>query len=208
MPKKSGLAKTVEEYSNRSTVHGIGYIFDKQIGYFDRFLWIIIVLTAMSMALYNIIDSYMDWQRDRVTTTLKTTTKPITDIDFPSVTICADGLHMGLVEEVLYDKFLQWDQTRPENIDKSLEENISKFMKEMYQISEGQNIFDILGTMISPESASANYVRKHQVSCKKSKRRKRNVPNIDISTYTSMLLCYHTLTMSERSFSNLSLNEI
>ena len=156
MPKKSGLAKTVEEYSNRSTVHGIGYIFDKQIGYFDRFLWIIIVLTAMSMALYNIIDSYMDWQRDRVTTTLKTTTKPITDIDFPSVTICADGLHMGLVEEVLYDKFLQWDQTRPENVDKSPEENIAKFMKEMYQISEGQNIFDILGTMISPESASAN----------------------------------------------------
>ena len=195
MPKKSGLAKTAEEYSNHSTVHGISYIFYKQIGSFDRLLWTIIVVTAISLALYNITDSYLDWQKDRVTTTLKTTAMPITDIDFPSVTICADGLHMGLVEEVLYDKFLQWDQTRPENVDKSLEENISKFMREMYQISEGQNIFDILGTMISPESASANYVRKHQVSCKKSKRRKRNVPNIDISTYTSMLLCNVLLSL-------------
>ena len=186
MPQKAKLEKTVEEYSNHSTVHGIGYIFDKQIGYFDRFLWMIVVLTALSMALYNIIDSYLEWQKGRVTTTLKTTTKPITELDFPAVTICADGLHMGLVEEVLYDKFLQWEQTRPENVEKSVEENISEFMLAMYQISEGQNIFDILGTMISPEAASTNYVRKHQFACQKNKRKKRNAINTDTSTYASM----------------------
>ena len=34
---------------------------------------------------------YQDWQDDPVLTTIKTTTKPIRDIDFPSITICGQG---------------------------------------------------------------------------------------------------------------------
>ena len=87
----SNIGENVKEYSNRSTVHGIGYICDKKLGLFDRCLWLIMVISCMSMALWLITSSYASWQDNLVITTLKTTTKPVSELKFPAVTIYADG---------------------------------------------------------------------------------------------------------------------
>ena len=171
MPRKSKLVDNFKDFANRSTIHGLGYIFDGHSRFLDRGLWLAIVIGSMSFAILMIISSYTTWQADQVITTLKTTTKSVKDLHFPSVTICADGLHMDLVEKVLYNDFIKW---KPTNSNDSLEDELSMFMLEMFLIQDnGTNILDILNTMVSPETSVANAVRKNQMACAKNKKRKR-----------------------------------
>ena len=160
----------MHDYANRSTIHGIGYIFDGHLRFLDRVMWLAVVVGSMLFAIWMIISTYTTWQTHQVITTLKTTTKSVKDLNFPAITICADGLHMDLVENVLANDFRKW---RKDSND-SLEDEFSLFMLEMFQIQEnGTNILDILNTMVSPEKSSANEVRKNHMACAKEKKRKR-----------------------------------
>ena len=155
MARKSKLARNFTEYTSRSTIHGIGYIYDQKLGLLDRALWLVIVTSCMSTAMWMINSSYNTWQNNQVITPLKTRTKPVSELEFPAVTICADGQHMGLVEKVLYNNFIKWKEQNDNS--NTLEDDLSTFMKEIYQITEeGTNILDILNTMISPEGLGAN----------------------------------------------------
>ena len=126
MRKKCSVTKNAEDYASRATVHGIGYVFDKDVALLDRALWLIIVFGALCLAMWMINTSFTSWQENQVITTLKTTTKPITDLDFPAVTICAAGQHMDNVEEVLFDNFNQWVQSDTTRINKPTEDMFSE----------------------------------------------------------------------------------
>ena len=43
--KKTALVQTTEDYASRSSIHGIGYIFDRELNIVDRFLWVFVVLS-------------------------------------------------------------------------------------------------------------------------------------------------------------------
>ena len=126
MKSKSKLTKNAEEYANRATVHGISYIFDRDLAKLDKALWLIIVFVALCLALWMINTSYTSWQDNQVITTLRTTTKPITDLDFPAITICAAGQHMDNVEMVLFDKFTYWVQSDTTRINRPVEDIFSE----------------------------------------------------------------------------------
>ena len=176
---KSMFSKNIEDFASRSTVHGVSYIFDRTVPPFDRFLWLIIFLGSASFAISLIYSSYTDWQDNQVITSLKTVAKPVTDLNFPAVTICAAGQHMGNVEKVLFYNFKQWEQSQPVlDVQKRLEEKFADYMEEAFQITEkDMNILDILNTMISPsnEATGANAIRQNELACTaKTKRRKRS----------------------------------
>ena len=126
--------------------------------------------------------SYTDWQSDQVITTLKTTARPVTDLSFPTVTICAAGLHMENVKTVLERNFNDWRfQNRKSWDAEDIESLMAEFMRETFQIKDkGVNILDLLNTMISPKvesSLASNGVRENMAACSKqcSSRRKRQV---------------------------------
>ena len=102
---KSKILYNVKYFASRSTIHGVNYIFDKNISLYDRFLWTLICLSSAFLAIYLIKNSYTDWKSKPVVTTLQSVAKPITDLDFPAVTICGEGQHMGIVEKVLFHNF-------------------------------------------------------------------------------------------------------
>ena len=183
---KSIFSKNVKEFASRSTVHGVSYIFDRTVPLFDRFLWLIIFLGSASLAIFFIYSSYTDWQDNQVITTLKTVAKPVADLHFPAVTICAAGQHMGNVEKALYNNFKNWDETQPDT-QKSLEDRFAQYMEETFQIRDkDMNILDILNTMISPsdEASGADAVRQNELACSNNnKRRKRST----YDEYTSKL---------------------
>ena len=105
------ISKTAKEYSSASSIHGFAYILEPAHGPFLRFLWLAVVLGMAAMGVYlsiqvryfkfhipgllssNLLSTkvYEDWLEDPVLTTIKTTTKPISEIDFPSITICGQG---------------------------------------------------------------------------------------------------------------------
>ena len=163
-PKQSGLAKTTEDYANRSTVHGLGYTFDRKLFRTDRCLWVFICLSFASLAVHLTYQSYNNWQDNQVVITLKNTAKPVNEINFPVVTICSAGLHMDLVEKVFNEKVRKWlNGSKPTTVD------IAKYMAEFFQISDKEaNILDILDTMVASNveaSVAANSVRENVVAC-------------------------------------------
>ena len=177
--KKSKVSKNVEEFATRSTLHGVNYIFDQTVPYGDRILWLLLFLGSGSFAIFMVYSSFTSWQNNQVMTTLKTLTKPVTDLDFPAITICGSGQHMGLVEKVLYTNFKKWqdNQTINFNGNNAMEEDFALYMKDVFQVKDhGTNILDILDTMIAPssEASGANGVRENQMACKGKDRKKRN----------------------------------
>ena len=69
-------------------------------------------------------------------TTLKNTARPVTDLPFPAVTICASGLHMGRVEKKLGENFAQWrtKNDRNDNKKETIERDIEEYMRTTFQI--------------------------------------------------------------------------
>ena len=85
------VSKTLKEYGGATTIHGIPYILEDGRRAFERLLWICLVIASAWFAFYNTYNSYWDWQNNPVTTTIGTTGLNIEKIDYPSITICAQG---------------------------------------------------------------------------------------------------------------------
>ena len=139
---------------------------------------LILICQHLIRRLFPILIVYLYfWQ---VVTVLKDTARPITEVPFPALTICASGLHMNDVEKKLTKDFNEWramnnrNETTKEAIDKDVEE----FMLQRFQIEPGKSpseqaisILDILDMMISPDvdaSIAASSVRENAIACKKS----------------------------------------
>ena len=67
---------------------------------------------------------------------MKNTAKPVTDLPFPAITICASGLHMDSVEKKLGENFAQWRRknNRNENKKEAIERDIKEYMQTTFQI--------------------------------------------------------------------------
>ena len=84
-------SKTLREYGNATTVHGIPYILEAGRNPVERLLWIIFVGIGAGTATYLSFNIYQDWQNQQVITSVGTTGYNIENIQFPSITICAQG---------------------------------------------------------------------------------------------------------------------
>ena len=64
--KKSALTQTIEEYASRSTIHGIGYLFDRGLGIVDRLLWLFVVVAFLSIASALTWNFWSQWRNEQV----------------------------------------------------------------------------------------------------------------------------------------------
>ena len=63
---KSGIGKITEEYASHSTIHGIGYVFDRDIGLSERILWLLVVLGFLFLAGYFTFNLWIQWKEEQV----------------------------------------------------------------------------------------------------------------------------------------------
>ena len=73
------------EFLESSTIHGLVYISTAK-SKAARAAWVAIVVACFAYAIYMINNSYKEWQESPVSTTI--TTHPITELEFPTVTVC------------------------------------------------------------------------------------------------------------------------
>ena len=109
-------------------------------------------------------------------TVLKNTTKLVTDVPFPALTLCGSGVHMNNVEKELVQDFSLWrvKNNRNETSRKAIYKDTENFMEERFQIKPTPSqtpitILDILNTMIGPDvdaSIAANSVWQNIIACK------------------------------------------
>ena len=76
---------TFREFLESSTIHGLVHISTAK-SKVARATWVAIVVACFATAIYMITGSYKEWQESPVSTTI--TTHPITELEFPPVTVC------------------------------------------------------------------------------------------------------------------------
>ena len=140
-----------KEFGGRSSIHGLSYVCDPHLPSCERLLWLFLFFSSLSLAVYLNFSSYMAWRENMVVTNLRSTGKPVNQVDFPTVTICGSGLHMAGVEDALKEDFINWRHEMGRTEVNNIEEDLAKYMEERYEISNGDvNILDIVNTMIEP----------------------------------------------------------
>ena len=184
---KSAMSDNIKNYARNSSIHGVTYIFDKTIPFFDRFLWLAIFIGSISLGSYMIFKTVTDWQENQVITTIKSVAKPVTGLTFPAVTVCGSGQYMRLAEKAFYNNFLIWKKKRFDSEADDPNEAITKYLKEIFHIENGTNLLDILSTMTAPssEASESSGIRQNQEACSVSeikKRRKRSIPKGNLNS--------------------------
>ena len=175
MPRKKkktlqALKEIGEEYGSKSSVHGLSYVADPLLPLCERILWFFLFLGGLGLAVYLNVSSYIAWRENMVVINLRSTGRPVSELDFPTVTICASGLHMDNVEEALKEDFIKWREEKGRTEIDNIDEELAEYMEEIYQITNPEvNILDILNTMIAPNNAEdslgANGARENFAAC-------------------------------------------
>ena len=107
---------------------------------------------------------------------MKSTSKPVTDVRFPAITICTSGFQMNNVEKKIEENFVNWRRKNKRNdgSKEATQKDVEDFMFSVFQIktegnrTEEVNILDILDTMISPNgeaSLAVNSPRENAFAC-------------------------------------------
>ena len=65
-PKKSALTQAAEDYASRSSIHGIGYVFDRKLNIVDRFLWLFLVFAFSGIAAALTWNFWTQWRNEQV----------------------------------------------------------------------------------------------------------------------------------------------
>ena len=63
---KKVLSQTTGDYASRSSIHGIGYIFDKELSIVDRVLWLFMVLAFLGVAAALTWNFWSQWRNEQV----------------------------------------------------------------------------------------------------------------------------------------------
>ena len=167
------VSKTLHEYSEVSTIHGVGYVLSRSLPRSDRILWSLLVLIGLGLASYWSVASYNSWQEELTITTLKDAAMLVERIPFPAVTICSSGLDMEAVKKALMIDFDAWmmEEGRTSTDKEEDKENWEEFMKEKFAIKDrSKNIFDVLKAFQSPnpkQTMKSLFQMKSVMSCAK-----------------------------------------
>ena len=108
-------------------------------------------------------------------------TNMMSEIPFPTVTICSPGLYRDNVQTSLEKSFNQWRLGKDKSWDRlGIPMLMAEFLEEKFQIREREvNLIDILNMMITPGEVdtilAANGVRENEQACAlKASREKRS----------------------------------
>ena len=127
---KNPYTKTINEYASVSTAHGIAYIFEDGRCFFERIIWIIVVVLALTFAICMSTTAYKNWKNNPVLTSVRTTGLPIENIEFPAITICTQGSANEIVDAALFQQFNSYLTTKGKEFDS---------LSDSQKVEEGQN---------------------------------------------------------------------
>ena len=63
---KIALLKTTEDFAERTSIHGIAYVFDRGLWIADRLLWAVVVCCFLGLAFYLTWNSWTQWRDEQV----------------------------------------------------------------------------------------------------------------------------------------------
>ena len=119
----------IKPFLELSTIHGLYYISNG--GKWSRLFWIFVVIGGFTGAGYLIYESFDNWKKSPITTTVEIL--PISQINFPNVTVCPPkNSFLNLNHDIQQSENIKLDNdTRNELFDYALDVMLMEFYKEM-----------------------------------------------------------------------------
>ena len=101
--------KDMKEFLESSTIHGLSYIAANRR--LVRLFWIWVVITGFTGAAVMIQQSFSSWADSPISTTIET--RPITEIDFPNVTVCPPrNSFTSLIPDLVSSRKMMFDDQK------------------------------------------------------------------------------------------------
>ena len=145
----------INEFLENSTIHGLLHISQTK-SKASRTAWVVIVVACFAIAIFMILGSYEEWQESPVSTTI--TTHPITELEFPTVTVCpprgSNTALNHLLEKVKDVNFTEQERQELLEISKEVFVEIpnKKYAKQMTEMLSVENLRSIaIGQTSMPE---------------------------------------------------------
>ncbi len=129
------IYKAIQDYSEYSTIQGVVHIFSTNQKTVGKIFWILTVVSLLILGTYWSISAYYSWQDDPVLTTVKTSAYPVTDIEFPAVTICGHGSNMDILTAGFFNLFFNYLKSKKINLGVSPLKAAVIMRKLSYQVS-------------------------------------------------------------------------
>ncbi|XP_065369031.1 pickpocket protein 28-like [Calliphora vicina] len=89
--KKSAYKALLTEYSKKTSVHGLNYIFEIHRPLYEKLYWIISIIISLCLAIWYIRETYVKWSNTPTVLGFDETLVKIHKIPFPTVTICPEN---------------------------------------------------------------------------------------------------------------------
>ena len=80
IPLQVSIRKTLTDFAENTTIHGIGYVFNAMLPFIERCLWAVVFGFFAFLAIYWSAEMAVEWQDDPVVTTVKSTGRSMKDI--------------------------------------------------------------------------------------------------------------------------------
>ncbi|XP_070853117.1 pickpocket protein 19 [Drosophila suzukii] len=97
----------LKDYAKESSVHGIRYLAEPKMKKFERFIWLLILITTSIGAILVYVELSEVYQSVRIQTTIRNTMLPIFRVPFPSIGLCSrNRLNWKLLENGAVEHFL------------------------------------------------------------------------------------------------------
>ena len=170
----------LREFLTISTIHGFAHIGSAK-SWVTRIFWVVIVGASFGAAIYLINSSYTEWVDSPVSS--MTTTRPISELEFPEVTVCPPkGLNTVL--NLVLEKVKDEKQTPglKEKLKHFVHSNFvdkpsKMFARDMTHLMNIQSLKDLFEGRVSiPEKNTFNSFGENQITIKTS------LPNGSFST--------------------------
>lgn len=78
----------VADYLSNSTIHGLNYFGDRRRHWIERTFWIMTFTVSMVGCFFMVHKTYAKWQQSPIINTQEDKFTPISEIPFPTVTLC------------------------------------------------------------------------------------------------------------------------
>ena len=90
--KENAFYQTLHGYAEAATIHGLVYLFERGQPWLPRGFWFLVVIACLILTVGLSLEAFNQWQDNRVFMAVKSVSLPVEEIEFPAITICAEGV--------------------------------------------------------------------------------------------------------------------
>ena len=159
------------EFCESTSIHGLKYITEPGSHWAERCFWIILVIIAILLQIQFVLPIWEKYKNTKTITTVDTTNYPISNIDFPGVTVCSNiRISNSLFISAMKHSKLPWKNLTKQDQSNGVGQivtNLVKFQSDpdlLYSTPESREVMSNYSDSITPLMAMASTIKLKDIS--------------------------------------------